>query len=224
MTRLPTCAAFALLALTTAASAEPTLQRVRGTVDSVGAGSVTIKTNDGKSTAVTLAPDTKFASVVKSSLDAVTTGVFIGTATKGTNPPTALEVVVFPESMRGTAEGHYDWDTITDTTEGGKPVKSAMTNGTIKTATKPVTRSAMTNGTVKSGASADGAKKLTVTFDGDKSLDIAVPPSAPIVAFEPGDQSVLKPGAKIFAVAAVNGDKLDGKLVAVGKDGVTPPM
>ncbi len=44
----------------------------------------------------------------------------------------ALEVVLFPEAMRGTGEGHYDWDMIPDHTAGGAQVKSAMTNGTVK--------------------------------------------------------------------------------------------
>lgn len=218
-----TFATVSLLALTVAATAAPTVQRVRGTIESAGNGTLTVKTADGASKAITLVPDTKFTSVVKASLSDVKDGVFIGTATKG-EPPVALEVVLFPEAMRGTGEGHYDWDTITDTTEGGKAVKSSMTNGTIKATSKPMTKSAMTNGTVKSGTAAGGAKKLTVTYDGGKSLDITVPPSAPIVAFEPADITALKPGAHVFVVSAVDGTKLTAKVVATGKDGVTPPM
>lgn len=218
-----TLAAASILALTVAASAAPTLERVRGTIESSDNGTLTVKTADGTSKAVTLAPDTKFTSVVKASLDDVKDGVFIGTATKG-EPPVALEVVLFPDSMRGTGEGHYDWDTITDTTEGGKAVKSSMTNGTIKATAKPMTKSAMTNGTVKSGSAAGGAKKLTVTYDNGKSLDVTVPPSAPIVAFQPADKAVLKAGAPVFVVSSVDGTKLSAKMVAVGKDGVTPPM
>ena len=143
MIRLMTLATASLFAFTAAAAAAPTLQRMRGTIESNTNGTLTIKMNDGKSAAITLGGDTKFASVVKSSLDSVKDGVFIGTATKGDNPPTALEVVVFPDSMRGTGEGHYDWDTITDTTmSGGKEVKSSMTNGTIKATSKPMTKSA----------------------------------------------------------------------------------
>ena len=225
MTRLTLLAAASLLALTTAASAAPTLQRMRGTIESAGSGTMTIKTNEGKSVAIAVDGDTKYASVMKSSLDTIKDGVFIGTATKG-EPPVALEVVLFPEAMRGTGEGHYDWDEITDTTAGGKgPVKSAMTNGTVKSATaKPLTKSAMTNGTVKSGTASGGSRTLTVTFSGDKSLQIVVPPSAPVVALEPADVSVLKPGAKIFLVAALDGQKLDAKRVMVGENGVTPPM
>ena len=51
-----------------------------------------------------------------------------------------------------------------------------------------------------------------------------VPPTAPIVAFEPADKAILTPGSKVFAVVDKAGAKIEGKLVAVGKDGLTPPM
>ncbi|WP_336490580.1 metal ABC transporter permease [Methylobacterium nigriterrae] len=221
-----TLAAAGLLALTGAAQAAPELQRVRGTVESAEAGAVTIKTSDGASETVQLG-GAKYVWVVRSSLDAIKDGVFIGTATKGENPMTALEVVIFPDSMRGTGEGHYAWDAITDhTASGGAKVKSAMTNGTVKTESSagPKVKSAMTNGTVAKSSGASGEKVLTVTYDKEGAKQIAVPPQAPIVAFEPADQAILKPGSKIFVVAAKDGSKLDGKLVAVGKNGLTPPM
>ncbi|MBD8907345.1 metal ABC transporter permease [Methylorubrum zatmanii] len=229
--------AIAVAALTTlagAAQAAPELQRVRGTIESSDAGSVTIKTTDGKSETVQLG-GAKFAWVVKSSLDQIKEGTFIGTATKGENPMTALEVVLFPEAMRGTAEGHYAWDAIPDQTSGGggPVVKSSMTNGTVKTGGgsaaggAPKVKSSMTNATVSSNAAGSGnagERTLTVTYDKDGSKTIVVPAKAPIVAFEQADKSILTPGGKIFVVAAKDGGKLDGKLVAVGKDGLTPPM
>ncbi|APX86169.1 metal ABC transporter permease [Methylorubrum extorquens] len=225
--------ALAVAALTTLAGAAQAaeLQRVRGTIEKSDAGTVTIKTTDGTSETVQVG-GAKFAWVVKSSLDQIKDGTFIGTATKGENPMTALEVVLFPESMRGTAEGHYGWDAIPDhTTGGGGPVvKSSMTNGTVKAGGSsaggaPKVKSSMTNATVaSSNAGSGGERTLTVTYDKDGSKTIVVPPKAPIVAFDPADKSILTPGAKIFVVAAKDGGKLDGKLVAVGKDGLTPPM
>lgn len=211
------------LASVTAVSA---LERVRGTIDKADASSVTLKTESGSTETIALG-GAKVVSVVPSSLDQIKDGTFIGTATKGENPMTALEVVLFPESMRGTAEGHYGWDAITDHTASGAKVKSAMTNGTVKAETSggPKVKSAMTNGTVKADkASAGGERTLTVSYGKDGSKQIVVPSSAPIVAFEPADNSILKPGAKVFAVVDKEGGKTDGKLVAVGKDGLTPPM
>jgi len=219
--------AFAgLLSLTSAVAAAPQVERLRGTIESADGNSITIRTIDGKQERVALADDTRFAFVVRSSLDAIKDGAFIGTATKGDNPPTALEVHIFPESMRGTGEGHRDWDMIPDTLAGGPQVKSAMTNGTVKSTSVPAPRvkSAMTNGTVSSNSGAGGEKMLTVTYDGNHSLRIAVPPRAPIVAYEPADRSILRQGEKVFLLAEKEGDKLTAKRVAVGKDGLTPPM
>ena len=82
----------------------------------------------------------------------------------------------------------------------------------------------MTNGTVKSGNGAGGGKSIDVTYDNGQQLKVTVPPSAPIVEFVPADKSIIKPGAVIFSNNAKDGDKLDAKLVGVGKDGVIPPM
>ena len=216
--------AASLAAMTIAAQAAP--ERVRGTIENVSDSAITVKTADGATKEIALAGDTKFVWVVKSSLDEVKDGKFIGTATKGDNPPTALEVVVFPASMNGTAEGHYAWDSIEDKTGGGSLTKSKMTNGTIKSSSTGggLTKSKMTNGTIKSSSAGGKDKLITVTYDNGQELKIAVPPSAPIVAFDPADKSIVTKGATVFAVAAPDGGKLDAKLVAIGKGDVKPPM
>ena len=228
MNRIIAVAAVGLAALSTSALAAPQPVRLRGTVVSATDTLLTIKLRDGKTQAVAIAPTTKFASVVKSSLNDVGDGKFIGTATKG-EPPVALEVVIFPDSMKGTGEGHYDWDTIPDTSGGNAPVKSSMTNGTIKASGKPLptssmTKSSMTNGTVAAGKAAGAGKTITVTYNDGKSLDISVPPSAPIVAFTPADKSIVVPGAAVFANSLADGDAVTARFIAVGKDGVVPPM
>lgn len=226
MARLPTLALASLLTLGAAAQAAAPPERLRGTIEAVESGGFTLKTLDGKSERVTLAPDSKVSWVVPAQLDHIKDGVFIGTATKG-EPPVALEVVLFPESMRGTGEGHYDWDVIPDHT-GGTAVKSTMTNGTVKAAAPasdaPRVKSAMTNGTVK--ASGTGAERtLTVDYGKGQSMTILVPPQAPVVTFEPADAAAISAGAKAFVVAARGEDgTITARRVAVGKDGLTPPM
>jgi hypothetical protein len=221
MTRAGWIAAASLLAMTVAAQAAP--ERIRGTVESVSDSAITVKTADGTKE-LALAGDTKFVWVVPSSLDEVKDGKFIGTATKGENPPKAVEVVVFPASMNGTAEGHYAWDAIEDKTGGDKLTKTKMTNGTIKSTGAPLTKTKMTNGTIKSSSGIGGDKMIDVTYDNGQELKIAVPSSAPIVAFDPADKSIVTKGATVFAVAAPTGGKLDAKLVAVGKGDTKPPM
>ena len=228
MRKVPLAALAFILTTASALAQTPTVQRLRGTIESVDASALVLTTSDGKNLTVALAPDTKVAGVTMSSLDAVKDGIFIGTATKGENPPIALEVVLFPESMRGTGEGHYDWDEIADTTTaaGNAPTKSMMTNGTIQSATPAAatTQSTMTNGAVKSATAEGGVKKLTVTYGNGKSIDITVPPTAPIVALAPADVSMLKAGGKVFIVAGTVGDKLSAKRILAGVNGVTPPM
>ena len=65
---------------------------------------------------------------------------------------------------------------------------------------------------------------LTLKYkDGEKK--IFVPADAPIVTYVPGDEADLKPGAKVFILAAKQTDgTLQGRAWRVGRDGVTPPM
>ena len=88
----------------------------------------------------------------------------------------------------------------------------------------PMTKSKMTNGTVKQDAMSGNDKMITVTYDKGQELKIAVPSTAPIVAFDPADKSIVTTGTTVFAVAVPTGDKLDAKLVAIGKGDVKPPM
>ena len=223
MIRHTAIAVASLVALSATAQAAE-LVRVRGIIENATDTSVTVKTSDGKTQHVTLKPDTTFVNVVKSSLDKVGENKFIGTATKGENPPTALEVVIFPDDMKGTGEGHYPWDEIPDTTAGSAvTTSSAMTNGTVQPA-KPTSQTSMTNATVKTGTDAGEGKTIDVTYNDGQSKTILVPPTAPIVAFEKADKSILVRGAPLFAVTAPDGAAFNGKLVAVGKDGVVPPM
>lgn len=225
MIRHATLAVAGLVLLSAAAQAAE-LVRVRGIIENATDTSVTVKTSDGKTLQVTLKPDTTFVNVVKSSLDKVGENKFIGTATKGDNPPTALEVVIFPDDMKGTGEGHYPWDEIADTTAGTAnkaTTTSAMTNGTVQPP-KPTTQTSMTNATITTGTAAGEGKTIDVTYNDGQSKTILVPPTAPIVAFEKADKSILVKGAPLFAVTAPDGEAFNGKLVAVGKDGVVPPM
>src|SRR5262249_20569888 len=83
----------------------------------------------------------------------------------------ALEVHVFPESMRGTGEGHYGWDLMPNST---------MTNAAVAQQVKKV----------------DG-NVLTLKYkEGEKT--ILVPSDAVVVNLIPADKADLKPGAKIF--------------------------
>ena len=111
----------------------------------------------------------------------------------------AIEVHIFPESMRGTGEGHYDWDL--------KP-NTKMTNANVEQTVAGV------DGPILSVKYKDGEKKLMVT------------PETAVVTYVIGDKNDLKPGTKIFVGAGKK--QADGTVqtprVTYGKDGLTPPM
>ncbi|UGX89389.1 hypothetical protein LLE53_023960 (plasmid) [Phyllobacterium meliloti] len=174
--------------------------RVRGTVSSIDATTLTVKTREGATTRVALKSGWQVAGVVKASVDDIKPGDFVGIASlpKADGGDGALEVLIFPAAMKGTGEGSYSWDL--------KP-NSSMTNATVADAVKSV----------------DG-RTVTVKYQGkDKKISIA--DGTPIVTFAPATTADLTPGAVVF----VPGEKAaDGAIftsrVVVGTKGVVPPM
>ena len=215
------------LASSAALAATGMPERVRGAIASATANSVTVDTYTGKPVTAALTGETAYLKVEKSSLDKVEKGSFIGTATKdigGTQ--IALEVVIFPPSMRGTGEGHYAWDKIPDTTlSGGTKTSSSMTNGNVAAVSTsvPDVNSSMTNGDVAASQSQGGITHLVVTYKGGKQ-DVLVPPTAPIVTFRPGTEALVAKGSDLFIKATKTGSGLVANAVAVGVGGVRPPM
>ena len=74
-----------------------------------------------------LAPETGFATVVKSDRQHLTDGSFLGiasvTATDGSQRATG--VTILPEAQRASAEGQFDWD-LPSTATGSKMTKAAI--------------------------------------------------------------------------------------------------
>lgn len=203
-------------------AAEPPVH-IRGTVVSATATDLTVKTGAGD---VSLAIDstTRIAGVVPSSLEQIKEGSFVGIANMpGARTSSALEVVVFPESMKGAGLGDYPWD-LAPKNKDGAAQSSAMTNGTVKSsmaASSPATGSAMTNGTVKKTESSKG---LVLTVDyGKGEKTIRVPTNVPVVGIVPADASKLLPGAHVFVSTKADAPK-NAAFVAVGIDGTVPPM
>ena len=159
-----------------------------------------MRTRTGELASITLADQYKVSAVVKAAAEAIVPGAYVGTASmpQPDGSGRALEVLVFPESGRGSGEGHYAWDL------------------------KP--GSMMTNATVAQVANIDNGRRITLKYkDGEKTID--VPPDAPIVTFEPGSREMLRPGAHVMLNARIQADgSLSATGVAVGKDGLVPPM
>jgi hypothetical protein len=194
---------------------QPQTVRVRGTIEAVDGPLLTVKTREGDTVKVKVADDVKIVAIVKASLSDIKPGSFVGSAAmpEESGHWKAVEVHIFPESMRGTGEGDRPYDY--------KP-KSTMTNGTV--APTLSAKSAMTNGTVGSADQQAGATTLTINYkDGEKKIDVT--PETPIVTYVPGTKDELKAGAKIYITAATK--DADGTLttprINVGR-GVVPPM
>jgi hypothetical protein len=155
----------------------PTPSRVRGTVEGVDGDELAVKSRGGED--------------VKLHMTATTV--------PGPNgSQNAVEVHVFPESMRGTGEGSRPWDLRPNST--------------------------MTNATVADTVAGNDGHTLEVKYRGGEKK-VVVSPNTPVVTFVPADKSELKPGAKVIAFMKKLPDgSLETNRVNVGRDGLTPPM
>jgi hypothetical protein len=213
---------FGTTALTVAIAADPPAH-IRGTIVSATPETMTVRTSEG-SVSVAVDSATKIVGIVPSSLGQIKTGTFVGIANvPGTGTASALEVVVFPDAMKGSGAGDYPWDLSTAATHGGART-SAMTNGSVKSSTMAsgvATGSAMTNGTVKNTSDTHGLV-LTVDYgNGEKTIE--VPSDVPVVGVVPADSSKLLTGAHVFVSTKKDAPK-SAAFVAVGIDGTVPPM
>jgi hypothetical protein len=220
-----TVAFTAGLWIATAGAAEP--ERIRGTVTAVSPSEVTVITATGKIT-MQAGPDTKYLTVVRSDLDHIAAGSYIGVAAKNVGEKqVALDVLIFPPAMKGAAEGHFGWDRMLDTTlAGGARTASTMTNGVATVAedgSAATTTSSMTNGSVAAASEGGGVKQVTLTYQGGEQT-ILVPPTAPVVTLHPGAGSDLKPGDKVFVNAIADGGKTTAVLFLVGSPSFAPPI
>ena len=102
---------FALVLTASAVNAQDTV-RVRGTIDRVEGPVYIVKSRDGSELKVSLADNGGVTAIVKASLSDIKQGSFVGVAgmPQADGSQKAIEVLIFPEAMRGTGEGHYPWD------------------------------------------------------------------------------------------------------------------
>ncbi len=200
--RLSPIAAIVLaLSIAGSAFAQDKPTRVRGEIVSLDGSTMTVKSIDGSDMKIKLPENVGVSGVVPFRVEDIKPNSYIGVSSipQPDGTERAIHVHVFPEALRGVAEGHFPWD--------NQP-KSMMTNATVQ----------------ETVAGVDGQTIMVKYKDGEKK--IVVPKDAPVVTYVPGSMADLKPGAKIFIVAAVR--QPDGSFTAarvnVGKDGLTPPM
>jgi hypothetical protein len=196
-------AALLIAALSTFALAQTpanTVVRVRGTVEKLDGQNLVVKTRTGEITNIRLADNYMVVGITKGSIDDVTSGKFIGTTSVGERDGAliALEVHIFPENMRGTGEGHYDWDL------------------------RPTSK--MTNANVANVTNMGKDRILTVQYKGGEKK-VLVTDSAVVVTYAPADKSEIKPGAPVIVITTRQPDgTLTAPRVNVGLNGQVPPM
>jgi hypothetical protein len=208
--------------------AAPVDEHVRGTIVSVSPDTLIVRNASGANVSVSLNGGTHYLQVVRSSLDNIEPGSYIGTATKEIGATqVALEVMIFPAAMQGLNAGHFDYDRLPDTTlSGAATTASKMTNGNVSAvsaAQGSTVSTQMTNGNVSASTSGNGVKHLTLTYQGGEQT-VLVPPTAPIVNLVPGTISDLSKGAYVFVDAMQDGSSLTAGLVATGVGGLKPPF
>jgi hypothetical protein len=176
-------------------------RRVRGTIEHVDGVSLAIKMRDGSALTLKLKENAGVVAVVSASLADIKPGTYVGIAAmpQPDGSQRALEVHIFPESMRGVGDGHRPWDLQAEST--------------------------MTNGNVEQQVAGVEGQNLKIKYkDGEKN--VSIPPQAQIVAFQPAAAADLKAGQKIFVAAATKlaDGSYEAARIAFGKDGLTPPM
>lgn len=175
--------------------------RIRATIEKVNGSNITVKEKNGEVFNISINEITNISECLPITIEEIKAGSFIGSGAMPQIDGTlkAVEVLVFPESMRGTGEGHRAWDVLP---------QSTMTNATVAE--------------VSVGSGPIGRTLKLKYKDGEKIL--LIPKDAPIVTFTPGDKSLLVVGAKLI----VNLQEIEGKYIATriiaGRNGFQPPM
>jgi hypothetical protein len=187
------------LSFTSTAQNSPSPIRVRGIIEKMDVDSIIFKERRGEVLKIAVAANLNITEVFPIKISEIQENSYIGTATltNSSGKLEALEVLVFPEAMRGAGEGHYAWDLMPG--------------------------SMMTNATVSQLKSIGNTRELKLDYKGGSQV-VYVPENAPIVTFRPGTSSLLVPQANaILTVIQKDGQPIVTRIV-VGKDGFKPPM
>lgn len=173
--------------------------RLRATIEKMDASGITVRERSGEVVTLALADKLVVTEVYPIDISDIKSGSYIGSAAmpQADGSLNALEVLVFPEAMRGAGEGHRPFDL--------QP-QSTMTNATVD---------AMT-------ASAVGRTLKLKYKDGEKTLN--VPLNVPIVTFKPADNALLVVGAKLIVTAELRDGKPTALRITAGRNGFAPPM
>lgn len=188
------------IGLAAAAAQTATVQRLRGAVEIMDGNVLTLRTEDGKDVSVRLADDLAVTAVAKASLSDIAPGVFVGTgaAIEPGGVLRAVQIMIFPESMRGRGEGHRPWTALPEST---------MTNATIVETVETV------NG-----------RTMTLHYSGGEKA-IRIPADATILRLLPAERHDLGVGSRVAVTASAEADgTLKAARIVLAKDGAALPL
>jgi hypothetical protein len=166
-------ATFLVIATATSGYAQQP-QAIRGTIDKIDGGIVSIKQANGADVDVKLLDNANVFGVQAATIADVKPNDFIGVGAmpQPDGSQKAIQVTIFAESQRGTGEGFGPWD---------RP-GATMTNGTADNTVASV------NGQV-----------VIVKYKGGEQK-IIIGPDAAIRRYVPGTNAELKPGVHVSVV------------------------
>jgi hypothetical protein len=184
---------------------------LRGTVTSVSANQLVLKSDTGTAT-VRLAQPFHFYVRAPSDLSKVKESSFIGVTTvhQPDGSERATEIHVFPEELRGVGEGSRmmtpEQSTGASRMTNGNVSASRMTNGTAS-------QSRMSNGSVSS----TNGSSLVVQYAGG-SQNVTVPPNTPVTELKPASRE-LAAGDQVAVLAkrASDGSLTSDKAISTAK-------
>jgi hypothetical protein len=186
--------------------AAPPLSGVIGKVQSVTDSSIDVQTGSGVVHVNITQPLTTYKQI-PSDLSHVTSTSYVGVASteQADGKEVANQIIIFPEELRGTAEGSV----LTD--PPGATTHSRMTNGSVS---RPAAlHSRMTNGTVQKGS---GTILVVQYQDGSKT--ISVPANVAVTQVAP-EKTTLAAGDTIYLTT----DKLPNGTLTTNKILVIAP-
>ncbi|MFN4283689.1 MAG: hypothetical protein ACK4NA_13710 [Alphaproteobacteria bacterium] len=205
---------LAALALATEAQTAPRTADyalMRGSIEAAEGARVVLRTREGDTLDVRLMEDTRVFAVSGTTISDIRAGSYVGAAAvpDDTGALRALEVHVYDESLRGFAEGHRPYDLAENST---------MTNATVGPDVAPSARAAQ-------GEADDHARRILSLHYPGGAQRIVVPDEAPIVRLKPADRGLIGPGAKAIVFGEKGADgAITARILAVGTNGLTPPM
>ena len=196
--RIATLATLSFVSTNVLAQTKPI--RVRGTIKAVDGNTLIVKAREGQTIKVFVDDKTRYSIVIKASFGDIKPGAYLGIAAlpRKDAPQKALEVVVFPEALRGTGEGHRGWDLEPEST--------------------------MTNATLSEAVSSVNGQTITMKYkDGETKIDVSK--DIPIVTFKAATKADATPSTVVFIGGLTKADgTVAAASVTMGKDGVNPPM